>query len=81
LLGGTGSVFAPLIASVVFEFVRNYAFKISPYTWQLLLGSVVLVVILFAPGGLWSLLERLARWGHQRAEPGKERRWALSWKR
>lgn len=80
LLGGTGSVFAPLIASVLFEFVRNYAFKISPYTWQLLLGSVVLVVILFAPGGLWSLLEALARRARS-ARPGKERRWALSWRR
>jgi branched-chain amino acid transport system permease protein len=81
LLGGIGSVFAPLIASAVFEFARNYAFKISPYTWQLLLGSVVLVVILFAPGGLWSLLEQLARRDRQRTGPRKERRWALSWRR
>jgi ABC-type branched-subunit amino acid transport system permease subunit len=82
LLGGTGSVFAPLLGSVVFEFVRNYAFKLSPYTWQLLLGSVLLIVILFAPGGLWSIFERLA--ARRRAEPGaprKERRWALSWRR
>jgi branched-chain amino acid transport system permease protein len=63
LFGGVGSVFAPMFGSLVFEVVRNYAFKISPYTWQLLLGGVLLVIILFAPGGLWSILERLsARW-------------------
>lgn len=69
LFGGAGSVFAPLLGAVVFEFVRNYAFKLSPYTWQLLLGAVLVVVILFAPGGLWSLLERLG----QRLRSGKER--------
>ncbi len=81
LLGGTGSVLAPLLGSVVFEFVRNYAFKLSPYTWQLLLGSVLLVVILFAPGGLWSIFERLARREPGETAPRKERRWALSWRR
>jgi len=60
LFGGLGSVFAPLVGSVVFELVRNYAFKLSPYTWQMLLGGVLLAIILFAPGGLWSLFERLA---------------------
>jgi len=59
LFGGIGSVFAPLFASLVFEFVRSYAIKISPYTWQMLLGGVLLVIILVAPGGLWSIVERL----------------------
>jgi ABC-type branched-subunit amino acid transport system permease subunit len=63
LFGGLGSVLAPIIGSIVFELVRNYAFKLSPYTWQMLLGGVLLAIILFAPGGLWSMLERLAtRW-------------------
>ena len=35
VLGGTGSVFAPLVGSVAFEFVKNYALKFSPNTWQL----------------------------------------------
>jgi branched-chain amino acid transport system permease protein len=60
LFGGVGSVFAPMFASVVFEIVRSYAVKISPYTWQMLLGGVLLVVILFAPGGLWSIFERIS---------------------
>jgi ABC-type branched-subunit amino acid transport system permease subunit len=76
LFGGIGSVFAPMFGSVVFEFVRNYAFKISPYTWQILLGGVLLVIILYAPGGLWSIFEQLsARWIRRLAalprEPGK----------
>ena len=61
ILGGTGSVLAPVIGSVLFEFVRNYAFKLSPYTWQMTLGIVLLLIIFFLPGGVWSLTARLAR--------------------
>jgi len=55
ILGGTGSVLAPIIGSILFEFVRNYAFEISPYTWQMTLGIVLLLIIFFLPGGVWSL--------------------------
>lgn len=61
LLGGYGNVLAPMAGSIVFEFVKNYAFKFSPYTWQLSLGAILLVIILFLPGGLWSLFETAAR--------------------
>jgi len=72
LLGGTGSVLAPVPGSLVFEFVRNYAYKYSPYTWQMTLGFVLLFVMLFLPGGLWSLAQILrTRW----------ERWQWSWKR
>ncbi|MBA2450156.1 MAG: branched-chain amino acid ABC transporter permease [Chloroflexi bacterium] len=87
LLGGSGSVFAPFVGAGVFELVRNYAQKASPYTWQMLLGSVLLVIILFAPGGLWSVFERLVgrrptgSAGGPEKRPAKERRWALSSKR
>jgi branched-chain amino acid transport system permease protein len=59
VLGGTGSVFAPFIGSIAFEFVKNYALKFSPSTWQLTLGVFLLVVIYFQPQGLWGLLTRL----------------------
>ena len=63
LLGGVGSVFAPVVAAVIFEFVRSYAQANLPYTWQLLLGGTLLVIILFLPGGIWSFVERFT---HQR---------------
>jgi branched-chain amino acid transport system permease protein len=59
VLGGTGSVFAPFAGSVIFELVKNYALKFSPSTWQLALGTFLLLVIYFQPQGLWSLLARL----------------------
>jgi len=59
VLGGTGSVFAPFVGSIVFEFVKNYAVKFSPHTWQLTLGVFLLLVIYFQPQGLWTLITRL----------------------
>jgi branched-chain amino acid transport system permease protein len=59
LLAGPGSVFAPLIGSLVFEAVRSFAIQYSPQTWQMTLGGVLLLVIVFLPGGLWSLAARL----------------------
>lgn len=83
LLGGTGSVFAPVIGAVVFGVVQNYAQARYAYFWQLMLGSVLLIVILFAPGGIWSIFERLTqrRPSQSLETPGGGRRWALSWRR
>ncbi len=61
LLSGTGNVFACLGGSVFVEFIKTYAFKYAPYTWQMVLGGIMLVVILFSPGGLWALYENLRR--------------------
>lgn len=61
LLGGTGSVFAPVAGSLVMEFLKSYTLRYAPYTWQLLLGTIMLLIILFLPDGLWTLRAVLAR--------------------
>jgi branched-chain amino acid transport system permease protein len=45
----------------VFEIVRSFAFAILPGFWQLILGSVLLLTILFLPEGLGSIAKRLRR--------------------
>ncbi|PIV73253.1 MAG: branched-chain amino acid ABC transporter permease, partial [Rhodocyclales bacterium CG17_big_fil_post_rev_8_21_14_2_50_68_7] len=45
-------------ASFLFELIKTYAFELSPYTWQMMLGVVLLAIILFLPSGLWSLVAR-----------------------
>ena len=49
---------APFVGSVLFELLRTYAFEYTPYTWQLVLGGTLLLLILFLPDGIWSLLTR-----------------------
>lgn len=58
ILGGTGHVAAPFVASTLFSLVRTYAYQFFPYTWQMILGLVLLLIIVFLPRGLWSLLQR-----------------------
>ncbi len=61
ILSGTGSIAAPFLGSILFELIRTYATQYSPYTWQMVLGSSLLLIILFLPNGLWSLFDRLRR--------------------
>lgn len=60
LLGGYGSVPGPLIGAIAFEFIRTYASKYAPEAWQMTLGLIMLGIILFRPGGLWTIYEALA---------------------
>lgn len=61
ILGGAGHVLAPFAAQAAFELVRTFALQYVPDAWQMLLGATLLLVILFLPGGLWSLAARLRR--------------------
>lgn len=58
ILSGIGNIAAPLIGTFILEIVRVYAVEISPNTWQMILGTVMLLTIIFLPKGLWSLLTR-----------------------
>jgi ABC-type branched-subunit amino acid transport system permease subunit len=60
LLGGYGSVPGPLVGAIAFEFIRTYASKYAPEAWQMTLGIIMLLIILFRPGGLWTIYEALA---------------------
>ncbi|MFH5926226.1 branched-chain amino acid ABC transporter permease [Roseomonas xinghualingensis] len=52
ILGGAGSVLGAFLGAVVYELTRVYAAANLADAWQMILGVVLLLVILFAPGGL-----------------------------
>jgi ABC-type branched-subunit amino acid transport system permease subunit len=58
ILGGTGNVLAPFVAAVIFEALRTIANQYAPNIWQMSLGLAMLAIIMFLPGGLWTLLRR-----------------------
>ena len=61
LLSGTANVIAPMVGAFLLELLRTYAFEYTPYTWQMILGATMLMVILFLPGGIWSIGSRRRR--------------------
>ena len=61
ILAGTGNVLAPFLGAFIFETIRSFAYEYSPNTWQMALGISMLIVIMFLPGGLWSLFTRMRK--------------------
>ena len=83
VLGGAGSVSGAFLGAVRYEVVRSYAAAFAADVWQLILGSFLLIIILFAPGGLigiyngimdWLSARRVARGQGNRPDPDKRRR-------
>jgi ABC-type branched-subunit amino acid transport system permease subunit len=60
ILSGTGSVLAPFLGALLLELLRSFAYEHAPNTWQLVVGTAMLLVILFLPSGLWSVFQRRA---------------------
>lgn len=59
LMGGSGSVIAAFLGSAIFELVRTYSLEFAPDAWQLILGTVLLLIVFFLPNGLWSIIDSL----------------------
>lgn len=71
IMAGPGSVAAPFLGAVIFEFLRTYAFEIAPDAWQLIVGGTLLLIIFFLPHGVWSLLQRLWTRDAKKGEPAE----------
>lgn len=56
VLGGAGSVQGAFLGALIYEVVRTYASVYAGDIWQMILGGFLLVIILFAPGGLIAIL-------------------------
>lgn len=60
LLGGVGRLFGPVIGAVIFVTLEVTLGEITQY-WQFFLGVILLIVVLFARGGVMGMLAGKAR--------------------
>lgn len=71
VLGGSTALTGPVVGAVVLTFVSNMLRTVMPHGYLILLGALLIVVIIYAPGGLSSILQRIAgnrrRWRARRA--------------
>jgi branched-chain amino acid transport system permease protein len=51
-------VLAPFVSAAIFEELRTIANQYAPNVWQMSLGLAMLAIIMFLPGGLWTLVRR-----------------------
>jgi urea transport system permease protein len=59
-VGGRGTLFGPVIAAILLGQVQNSVDRITQ-DWQLIVGVILLLVVLFLPDGLMSLLPKKFR--------------------
>lgn len=59
-VGGRGTLLGPILGAVGVNALKSWATRAFPDLWLILLGGLFLLVVLFLPGGLVSLPQRLA---------------------
>lgn len=63
VLGGVRRIYGAFIGPLVFIVARDYLAKQSPEYWTLGIGVLLIVIVMFARGGILGLVDRaLARW-------------------
>jgi branched-chain amino acid transport system permease protein len=60
VLGGFRNFSGPIVGAVIFNYLEVYAIASTKY-WQLLLGSVLIALVLFLPGGIVGTITRFVR--------------------
>jgi branched-chain amino acid transport system permease protein len=58
IVGGVGQLYGPVIGGFAFAYLRHVLMSEAPYYFMLIFGAIMVLVILFLPGGLASLIER-----------------------
>lgn len=66
VLGGVGHVIGPYVGATLYHLLGVNAAQYLTYTWGMLLGIVILVVIRFAPAGLWGIYDKFWTSGRRR---------------
>lgn len=68
VLGGPGHVAGAFGGTLIFELIRTYAASLLTDSWQLILGITLIIIILWAPGGLVELWNRVFNRKRKNAE-------------
>jgi branched-chain amino acid transport system permease protein len=73
VLGGTGRLYGGLIGAIIFMIAQDYISGLNPAYWQFYIGLLLIVIVLFARGGVLGGLARLReRMSHRSAEGSKQ---------
>ncbi len=59
VLGGTGSLYGALIGTVTFMWFEDTVSAANPFHWLTIVGALLIVVVLFAPRGLYGTAAQL----------------------
>ena len=69
LLGGAGFFVGPMVGSIIYTFLHAWVTGFTQY-WPLTIGTIILIIVLFSPGGLLGAIDA---WRRIRTRPGSAR--------
>jgi branched-chain amino acid transport system permease protein len=61
VLGGTGTVIGPMIGATLYWMVKDYLLISFPYFHLIIFGTILIILVLFFPGGIVGLLNRILK--------------------
>jgi branched-chain amino acid transport system permease protein len=62
LIGGSGFFIGPMAGSLIYTFLQAYVTGFTVY-WPLTIGLIIMVIVLFSPGGVLGIIEtQIGRW-------------------
>jgi branched-chain amino acid transport system permease protein len=59
IFGGMGQLYGPIIGAAIFTYLEEFLVTRFPYYYMLIFGIIMLVAILYMPGGLVGLIQKL----------------------
>lgn len=82
-VGGRGTLFGPVLGSVIVGLIGPIVSARYPFFWQLILGALFVGVVVFSPDGLAPLGTRVGQWAGRRIRLGvsdaaKAPKWRLT---
>ena len=57
-LGGTRRLYGAFVGAVFYVVVQDYAASVDPFRWMFVIGGLLVLIVLFLPGGLMGLADR-----------------------
>lgn len=58
MFGGSGTVLGPILGGITLTLLAEWAWAQNPFAYQVVFGGLVVLVLLFMPGGVMRLLEQ-----------------------
>lgn len=66
VLGGTGRLYGALLGALVYMLAADRLARFSPEYWEFGVGVLLVLVVLFCPGGVFGIIDQLRRGGRRR---------------
>ncbi len=63
-VGGRGTLAGPILGAVTVNGLKSWASRAAPESWLFIMGGLFIVVVLFLPGGIASIPDRLRQACH-----------------